>query len=130
MTVFARTSDAFSIWHEKVMPAVDDDAGIGRAADRVRVTAYDEHVRVPGAVASIGWVEQVARGAAVRLQGNAVTASPYATWTSRGVRHVVEFSDARATRARRDLARRHGFAGIALWAPGQEDPATWAALRS
>jgi len=45
------------------------------------------------------------------------------------VRHVVD-SDARATLARRDLARRHGFAGDALCAPGQEDPATWAALRS
>jgi spore germination protein YaaH len=43
--------------------------------------------------------------------------------------HDVWYGDARSTLARFRLARRFGFAGVALWAIGQEDPVTWEALR-
>ena len=173
ITVLGRTSDEFSVWHGKLIPAVYDYAALGKVADRVRVMAYDEHTGStgPGPIASIGWVDAIARytasqvtpakvelgvplygrhwsgstlvgsvtspqavalarsaGAVVRW--SSTTASPHASWTAGGRRHVVHFSDARSVAVRQSLAKRYGFAGTALWAPGQEDPATWAQLRA
>ena len=173
ITVLGRTSDAFSVWHAKLIPAVYDYAALGAIADRVRVMAYDEHTGStgPGPIASIGWVEDIARytasrvapakvelgvplygrhwsgsslvgsvtapqavalarSAGARVRWSATTASPRAAWTAGGQRHVVHFSDARSVAVRQALAKRYGFAGTALWAPGQEDPATWAQLRA
>ena len=173
ITVFGRTSDAYSVWHGRTIPAVYDYAALGRVADRVRVMAYDESTGStgPGPIASLGWVDAVARYTASRvppakvelgvplygrhwsgstlvasvtypqavslaraagapLRWNTTTASPYATWTAAGRTHAVHFSDARSVAVRQSLAQRYGFAGTALWAPGQEDPSAWAALRA
>ena len=173
ITVMGRTSSAYEVWHDRLVPAVYDYRALGRVADRVRVMAYDEHTGTtgPGPIASTGWVEAIARFTASRvppakvelgvplygrhwsggalvgsvshstavalaraagtpLRWSDATGSPYATWTEGGRRHVVHFSDARSVQVRQQLAARHGFAGTALWAPGQEDPAVWAALRA
>ena len=42
---------------------------------------------------------------------------------------VTWFSNARASLARAQIARRHGLRGVAFWAPYGEDPATWGKLR-
>ncbi len=62
-TVMGRTSSAYVIRHDRLIPAVYDDAALGRVADQVRVLAYDEHTGTtgPGPIASTGWVEAIAR---------------------------------------------------------------------
>ena len=45
-------------------------------------------------------------------------------------RHTVFYENARAGYARARLAARTGFAGVAVWAAGDEDPALWPALGS
>ena len=50
-------------------------------------------------------------------------------YTAEGRRHTVWYEEARATYARARLAQTAGFAGIALWAAGGEDPAARPALR-
>ena len=59
---------------------------------------------------------------------DAATASPYFTYTSKGQKHIVWYSDAESIAARYQLARKYKLAGVALWAASQEDPATWERL--
>ena len=56
--------------------------------------------------------------------------APRFRYRAGGVTHTVWFSDAASVRQRFRLARASGFRGTALWAPGQEEPATWPALRA
>ena len=56
--------------------------------------------------------------------------APRFRYRAGGVTHTVWFSDAASVRERFRLARASGFRGTALWAPGQEEPATWPALRA
>ncbi|HEX2174685.1 MAG TPA: glycosyl hydrolase family 18 protein [Nocardioidaceae bacterium] len=51
-------------------------------------------------------------------------------YRSGGRRHTVWTSSSRAVGARVGLARRHGLAGVAFWAPGMEAPRTWPAVRA
>jgi spore germination protein len=66
VTVMPRTSDRPSVWRGKLIPWVYDYERIGRAADRVRVMAYDQHApgTAPGPIAGKRWVQRVARYAA------------------------------------------------------------------
>jgi spore germination protein YaaH len=61
---------------------------------------------------------------------DATQQAPYFTYRSGATLHTVWFSDATSVRERFRLARRSGFRGSALWAPGLEEPATWPTLRS
>lgn len=56
--------------------------------------------------------------------------APHFTYVAAGVRHTVWYSNSTSVRDRYRLARSYGLAGIATWAPGQEDSATWSVLRS
>jgi len=51
-------------------------------------------------------------------------------YTEEGRRHVVWYESARADGARARLAEAAGFAGIALWAAGDEEPSLWPRLRA
>jgi spore germination protein YaaH len=64
-----------------------------------------------------------------RVIHDPVQRAAWFTYTVGRVRHRVWFSDAASVAARVALARRLHLAGAALWAPGQEDPATWEAVR-
>lgn len=68
VTVMPRTSDEFTVWRSKLMPAVYDYAALARSADRVRVMAYDQHApnTGPGPIAGIRWVERIVRYAVTR----------------------------------------------------------------
>ena len=56
-----RIDGSYRTWHTILIPAVYDYAALGRAADRVRVMAYDEHncFTGRGPVSSLPWVRQV-----------------------------------------------------------------------
>ena len=56
--------------------------------------------------------------------------SPYFTYRSHGVRHVVWFTNARAVHARLSLVSHYRLAGVAEWAFGYEDPRQWSVLRT
>jgi spore germination protein YaaH len=64
------------------------------------------------------------------IRYDAVQKAPTFHYRAGGVGHTVWFADAASVRARFRLARASGFRGSALWAPGQEEPVTWRALRS
>jgi spore germination protein YaaH len=64
-----------------------------------------------------------------RVVFDPVQRAPRFRYTAGGVTHTVWFSDPRSVRERAELASRLGFAGLALWAAGQEEAATWPALR-
>lgn len=67
-------------------------------------------------------------GAWVRY--DATQKAPWFTYVASGVRHTVWYSNSTSVRDRYRLARAYGFSGVALWAPGQEDSATWRVLRA
>lgn len=51
---------------------------------------------------------------------------PYFAYADgRGRQHTVYYENASSMEAKVDLVTRHGFAGIALWRLGLEDPAVW-----
>lgn len=51
--------------------------------------------------------------------------APTFEYSEDGVRHIVWFENARSFRAKLDLARERGLAGIGVWRLGLEDPAVW-----
>ena len=68
--------------------------------------------------------------AAVR-QWSSSDAAPYFTYTAAdGVKHVVWYNDADATRAKMTLIGKYGIRGLAFWAVGYEDMRQWPSLRS
>ncbi|MCW2927403.1 MAG: peptidoglycan hydrolase [Thermoleophilia bacterium] len=69
--------------------------------------------------------ERLRRSVGAARRWSAVEQAPYFRY--RG--HVVWYNDGAAVRARARYARSLGFAGVALWAAGQELPTVWPALR-
>lgn len=65
-----------------------------------------------------------------RISYDTTQRAPHFTYLAAGVRHTVWYSNSNAIRDRYRLARSYGFAGIAIWAPGNEDSATWSVLRA
>jgi spore germination protein len=61
---------------------------------------------------------------------DATQQAPHFTYRSGATSHTVWFSDATSVRERFRLARRSGFRGAALWAPGLEERSTWPTLRA
>jgi spore germination protein len=71
-----------------------------------------------------------AQYSAVR-QWSATDAAPYFSYTAAdGVRHVVWYNDADATKAKMTLVGKYGLRGLAFWTVGYEDSRQWASLRS
>ncbi len=138
-----------------LLPQVFDYAALGRIADRVTVMAYDDHNcrTAPGAVSPLPWTRDViaytiSRIAAAKVELGVPTYGY--SWTRTGCRSVVWgqargghwdatnaeltngsawYSDARSIATRVQLAHDNHLAGVALWAPGYEDPSTWPRLR-
>lgn len=56
-----RWSEAYEVWHGKLIPAVYDYATLGRVADRLRIMAYDQHTPAtsPGPIGGYDWTERV-----------------------------------------------------------------------
>ncbi|MCM4084356.1 glycosyl hydrolase family 18 protein [Paractinoplanes hotanensis] len=68
--------------------------------------------------------------AAVR-QWSATDAVPYFAYTDPvGVKHVVWYNDADATRAKMTSIEKYGIRGLAFWAVGYEDARQWSVLRA
>jgi len=64
-------------------------------------------------------------------QWSASDAAPYFTYTAAdGVKHVVWYNDADATKAKMTLIEKYGIRGLAFWAVGSEDTRQWDSLRS
>jgi spore germination protein len=169
VTVMPRTGRRLRTWRNRLIPWIYDYARLGKAADRLRVMAYDQHApgTLPGPIAGAPWVRKVARFTARQVRPRKVqlgiplygrdwvrgtTEAEALTWDKanslrlsvgadyrwarrqrapwfRYPDHVVWYSDWKSTLARARIARRFGFPGAALWAPGGEDPRTWRALR-
>jgi spore germination protein YaaH len=71
-----------------------------------------------------------AQYAAVR-QWSALDGAPYFTYTAAdGVKHVVWYNDADASKAKMTFIEKYGIRGLAFWAVGYEDTRQWATLRS
>lgn len=63
-------------------------------------------------------------GIPVRWDANAQV--PYFKYTDgQGRQHAVYYENASSMAAKADLVIRHGFAGVAIWRLGTEDPAGW-----
>ncbi|GID31587.1 glycosyl hydrolase family 18 protein [Paractinoplanes brasiliensis] len=68
---------------------------------------------------------------AAARQWSATDAAPYFTYTDpTGVRHVVWYNDAEATRAKMTLIEKYSVRGLAFWAVAYEDVRQWPLLRS
>lgn len=170
ITVTAKTSDdSTSAYY------IYDYAALGRAADQLRIMAYDYHWSgsEPGAIAPLPWTEQVVRYAVsvvpprkvalgvplygydwplygdgtatarlhtdiVRIQQehggvrgwSAEDAAPYLRYRTTAGERVIWFNNARAVRAKLELAERYGLHGLSFWAVGGEDPAVWRVVRA
>jgi spore germination protein len=154
VTVMPRTDDSFATWHGILIPAVYDYAALGESADRIRVMAYDEHncFTGPGPVAPLPWVRSVIAYTLTQVPAAEVelgvptygyrwhgsTCRPV-VWGQAGGGHWdaadaelttgnAWYADARSIAARVSLAHDQHLAGVALWAPGMEDPTTWSEL--
>jgi spore germination protein YaaH len=73
---------------------------------------------------------QLAAQNGVSMSWNAAQAEDTFTYTAGGSRHTVWYENATADYDRARLAKAAGFAGIGLWAAGDEDPAVWPMLRT
>jgi spore germination protein YaaH len=63
-------------------------------------------------------------------QWSSVDGAPYFTYTtSAGVKHVVWYNDADATKAKMTFIQKYGVRGLVFWAVGAEDTRQWPALR-
>ncbi len=170
ITVTAKTSDASTSAYY-----IYDYAALGRAADQLRIMAYDYHWSgsEPGAIAPLPWTEQVVRYAVsvvphrkvalgVPLYGydwplygdrtatarlhtdilrieeqyngvrgwSAEDAAPYLRYRTSAGERVIWFNNARAVRAKLELADRYGLHGLSFWAVGGEDPGVWRVVRA
>ena len=69
VTVMPRTSERPHVWRGRLMPWVYGYAALGRAADRVRVMAYDQHgpETDPGPIGGLRWTRRVVRFAARKV---------------------------------------------------------------
>lgn len=68
--------------------------------------------------------------AAVR-QWSATDGAPYFTYTATdGVKHVVWYNDADATKSKMTFIEKYGVRGLVFWAVGSEDTRQWPVLRS
>ncbi|MFQ3587260.1 MAG: glycosyl hydrolase family 18 protein [Fimbriimonadaceae bacterium] len=136
-------------------PSAQDFARIGRAADSVKIMAYD-HAWAnsePGPIAPNAWVERVSAYALTRIPKEKLElgiAGYGYDWAERPARSLTwagwapfdadaedcalsgervagkrRFSGANAFRQKKALAERLGLRGIALWYVGSEDPAVW-----
>jgi len=72
---------------------------------------------------------QILDSAGVKPTWDDVQKAPYAMWESRGVFRHAWLEDARAFMTKLELVRTYGLRGYSVWLLGDEDPATWSALR-
>jgi len=64
-------------------------------------------------------------------QWSASEGAPYFTYTAPdGVKHIVWYNDADATKTKMTFIEKYGVRGLVFWAVGSEDTKQWAALRS
>lgn len=79
---------------------------------------------------SLTWAaaERLRRASAAARTWDPVTATASFRYRDGGTDRTVWFADAESVAARAAAVRRHGLAGVALWALGEEDPGTWPAL--
>jgi spore germination protein YaaH len=93
--------------------------------------AYDDTngSRLRGSDISYERAMQILDSAGVKPTWDDVQKAPYAMWESRGVFRHAWLEDARAFMTKLELARTHGLRGFSVWLLGDEDPATWEALR-
>jgi spore germination protein len=81
--------------------------------------------------AAISWRQalRLARQYHVRPRYDSASQAPWLRYTDpRGRAHTVWFENAASSRAKFDIARGAGIAGVYLWMYGYEDAATWAEL--
>lgn len=154
VTVMPRIDDSSRTWHTILIPAVYDYASLGRAADRVRVMAYDEHncFTGRGPVASLPWVRQVVAYTLENIPASKVELgipSYGYRWSGGRCRSVVGagkvsgryesapgevtdgsawYVDGTGMAARVRIARENHLAGVAIWAPSMMGTAAWRAV--
>jgi spore germination protein YaaH len=167
ITVMPRTDSGHERWRGRLATWVYDYVALARAADRIRIMAYDENAppaTTAGPVAPWAWTWQVieyarATMAPARVElglaaygydwanGSATTVSARAApalalahgvaphWDPQEAEetfsypgHTVWYEDTAADSARARLALQAGFAGVGIWAAGDEDPSLWPAL--
>jgi spore germination protein YaaH len=154
VTVMPRVDGSYRTWHTILIPAVYDYAALGRAADRVRVMAYDEHncFTGRGPVSSLPWVRRVVAYTLENIPASKVelgVPSYGYRWSAGRCRSVVgagnvsgrydwaagEVTDGSAwyvngtgMAARVRIARQNHLAGVAIWAPSMMGPAAWRAV--
>jgi len=75
------------------------------------------------------WVDvpQLLAKPGAEIHWDAVTQSPYVTYTEAGHEHVAWYENAESIRAKVDLVLKYNLAGLSMWSLGQEDLSFWQA---
>jgi spore germination protein YaaH len=134
-------------------PKAQDYAAIGKAADQVRLMAYDQHWAggEAGPIAAESWTREVVRFAKSVIEPKKLTLGvaaygydwsqkpapslTWADWRDRGrvvdaasgeyVAGAARFSGEPAMRLKRELAVKEGLSGVCIWYIGSEEPTMW-----
>ncbi len=123
-------------WVEAVLSYATTVAPAGKIELGVPLYGYDWPMNVRGGFGpAISLTYLKAEALRVRHHAtrhwSSVDAAPWFTYTTTsGVRHVVWYNDAAATRAKLGLVAKYRLRGLAFWVVGSEDARQWAAIRS
>jgi spore germination protein len=82
--------------------------------------------------ATLSWLQALRLSRQYHATANYSTASqtPYFSYSSAGRTHIVWFENAASSRAKFEVVKGNGVAGVYLWMYGYEDPGTWSSLRT
>lgn len=112
-------------WVQQVVRA--STAGIDHSKLYLGVPLYYRDWPLRGAATAGAYAETVATTAAHdgTISWDFASQSPYARYSVPGDEHVVWLENRASLAAKLGVARRLGFAGVAAWRLGLEDPAFW-----
>lgn len=79
---------------------------------------------------SINGIYNLASTNGATIMWDAVSASPYFTYTASGVNHTVWFENAQSFNYKLDLVNSYGLSGIGIWRLGLENTDYWTSIKT
>jgi len=116
-------------WVRQVIAYTRSQTPLGRAELGLGAYGYDWSSPGAGTSLTARQAAQLAAQVGARVRWSPLQGEDYFTYTQGGSRHTVWFENATADSDRAAVAAADGFAGVAIWAAGDEDPRLWPLLR-
>jgi spore germination protein YaaH len=116
-------------WVGQVIAYTRSQTPLDRVELGLAAYGYDWSSAGEGTSLTARQAAQLAVQVGARVRWSARQGEDSFTYTQSGSRHTVWFENATADGDRAAMAAADGFAGVAIWAAGDEDPGVWSLLR-